>query len=160
MGHHHHHGCDSPYGDPLMACCCCPCLLVSSIFRMIGRCMFVACYPLLQCFGLDDCRHHHHHHHHKHFYWFLHSMSCPKPCYDPTRFQIFSCVFFVQFFMLKLDVHCLVILVNSFFVLCSSDKDQEKKTKGESVVPIIQLFATTNHKCPNSLFRLLASSLF
>ncbi|KAJ6369292.1 hypothetical protein OIU78_001621 [Salix suchowensis] len=55
--HHHHHG-DSPYDDPLLACCCCPCLLVSSLLRGFGRCIFAACYPLLRCFGLDD--HHHH----------------------------------------------------------------------------------------------------
>ncbi|KAK9124752.1 hypothetical protein Sjap_014354 [Stephania japonica] len=62
--HHHHHEGDSPYDDPLLACCCCPCFIVSSIFRGIGRCVFVACYPLLQCFGLDDYRRHHHHLHH------------------------------------------------------------------------------------------------
>ncbi|KAK4834843.1 hypothetical protein QYF36_001300 [Acer negundo] len=39
---------------------------VSSVFRRIGRCMFVTSYPVVQCFALDDCRHHHHHH--KHFY--------------------------------------------------------------------------------------------
>ncbi|PRQ59635.1 hypothetical protein RchiOBHm_Chr1g0372361 [Rosa chinensis] len=46
----------------------CHCPAVSSIFRRIGRCMFVTCFPVIQCFGLDECRHHHHHHHHhKHF---------------------------------------------------------------------------------------------
>ncbi|ONI03976.1 hypothetical protein PRUPE_6G294500 [Prunus persica] len=67
--HHHHHGDgDSPYDDPLLSCCCCPCYLVSSTFRRIGRCIFAACFPLLQCFGLDNCRHHHHHHHHVHLH--------------------------------------------------------------------------------------------
>ncbi|KZV37080.1 hypothetical protein F511_16346 [Dorcoceras hygrometricum] len=61
MGHHRHgHGLD--YKDPMVGCCCWPCLLVSSVFRVIGRCMFVVCYPVLQCCGLDDCRHHHHNH--------------------------------------------------------------------------------------------------
>lgn len=45
----------------------CHCFAVSSIFRGIGRCMFVTCFPVIQCFGLDECRHHHHHHPHKHF---------------------------------------------------------------------------------------------
>ncbi|KAH7677691.1 hypothetical protein IHE45_07G099900 [Dioscorea alata] len=66
--HHHHHGNPSPYDDPFLSCCCCPCYLVSSVFRMFGRCAFVACYPILQCFGLDDYRHHHHNHHHTHFH--------------------------------------------------------------------------------------------
>jgi len=63
--HHHHHHEDSPYDDPLLACCCCPCLLVSSMLRGFGRCIFAACYPLLRCFGLDD------HHHHHHSFWSL-----------------------------------------------------------------------------------------
>ncbi|KAK1270682.1 hypothetical protein QJS04_geneDACA005823 [Acorus gramineus] len=69
MGHHHHdhhhhyHNVDGPYNDPLMACCCCPCFLISNIFSMIGRCFFVACYPFIRCFGLDEHRHHHHHSH-------------------------------------------------------------------------------------------------
>ncbi|TYI31461.1 hypothetical protein ES332_A05G452900v1 [Gossypium tomentosum] len=37
-----------------------------SALRGFGRCLFVSCYPLLQCFGLDDCRHRHHHHTHFH----------------------------------------------------------------------------------------------
>lgn len=65
--HHHHHG-DSPYDDPFLRCCCCPCFMVSSIFTGIRRCIFVACYPLLRCFGLDDSSHHHHRHH-SHFHW-------------------------------------------------------------------------------------------
>ncbi|PIN21753.1 hypothetical protein CDL12_05540 [Handroanthus impetiginosus] len=36
---------------------------VSSIFRMTGRCISVASYPVLQCFGWDSCRYHLHHHH-------------------------------------------------------------------------------------------------
>ncbi|KAJ4971519.1 hypothetical protein NE237_004618 [Protea cynaroides] len=65
MGHHHphHHGSDSPYDDPFLWCCCCPCFLISSLFRRLGRCAFVACYPILQCFGCDDYRHHHHYRH-------------------------------------------------------------------------------------------------
>ncbi|KAL4189978.1 hypothetical protein AMTRI_Chr08g168190 [Amborella trichopoda] len=65
MGHHHHHGNPNPYEDPLLACCC-PCFMISYFFRGLGRCIFVACYPILQCFGLDECRHHHHHHCHFH----------------------------------------------------------------------------------------------
>ncbi|GMP69687.1 hypothetical protein CsSME_00028854 [Camellia sinensis var. sinensis] len=61
--HHHHHGRVSPYDDPFMACCCCPCFLVSAIFRGLGRCLFVTCYPLMRCFGFDEHRHHQHHHH-------------------------------------------------------------------------------------------------
>ncbi|KAF7830860.1 hypothetical protein G2W53_013193 [Senna tora] len=37
------------------------------MFRGIGRCMFVCCYPLVQCSGLDE--HRHRHHHHNHFNW-------------------------------------------------------------------------------------------
>lgn len=74
MGRHHHHHHDheshSPCDDPFLACCCCPCYLVTSLLRGIGRCLFVSCYPVLQCFGLDECRHRHHHHHHSHFSWF------------------------------------------------------------------------------------------
>lgn len=66
--HDHHHVDGGPHNDPLLACCCCPCMSVSSAFRLMGRCLFVACYPVLQCFRWDD--HRHHHHHHKHFYWF------------------------------------------------------------------------------------------
>ncbi|XP_057972785.1 uncharacterized protein LOC131160930 [Malania oleifera] len=62
--HHHHQGRDGPYDDGLLPCYCCPCLLVSSFFRGIGRCLFAACFPLMQCFGWDDWRHHHHHHKH------------------------------------------------------------------------------------------------
>ncbi|KAK6786636.1 hypothetical protein RDI58_015161 [Solanum bulbocastanum] len=65
--HHHHHEGANPYDDPLLACCCCPCLLVSSVFSMFTRCIFMACYPFLQCLGWDEHRHHHHHHHHSHF---------------------------------------------------------------------------------------------
>ncbi|WRX11466.1 hypothetical protein QQP08_003953 [Theobroma cacao] len=49
------------------ACCHCPCVRVTaSAFRGLGRCLFVSCYPVMQCFGWDDCRHHHHHHRHFH----------------------------------------------------------------------------------------------
>lgn len=50
----------------------CHCFAVSSIFRGIGRCMFVTCFPVMRCFGLDECRHRHHHHHHhrRHFHEF------------------------------------------------------------------------------------------
>ncbi|CAN4102388.1 unnamed protein product [Withania somnifera] len=72
MGHHHHHhhhegNSDRPYDDPLLACCCCPCFVVSCTFSMLKRCLFVACFPVLQCFGWDEHRHQHHHHHHRHF---------------------------------------------------------------------------------------------
>ncbi|KAF5766858.1 hypothetical protein HanRHA438_Chr15g0732841 [Helianthus annuus] len=65
-GHHHHHHHHDPHDNPLIALCCCPCLLVSSMFEMIGRCVAAACYPVLHCFGL--AHHHHHHHHHGHYY--------------------------------------------------------------------------------------------
>ncbi|EOY04446.1 Uncharacterized protein TCM_019693 isoform 3, partial [Theobroma cacao] len=61
-----HHG-DSPYDDPFLRCCCCPCFIMSSIFRGLGRCIFVACYPVLHCFGFDDDWAHRHHHRHRHF---------------------------------------------------------------------------------------------
>ncbi|KAG6737702.1 hypothetical protein POTOM_059230 [Populus tomentosa] len=57
------------YGNPKrMASRCCPCFAVSSIARRIGRCLFVSCYPVMQCFRLDD--HRHQHDHHKHFHSF------------------------------------------------------------------------------------------
>ncbi|OAY46442.1 hypothetical protein MANES_07G143800v8 [Manihot esculenta] len=37
---------------------CMPCYLVS---KRVSRCLFVCCFPVLQCLGLDDHRHHHHH---------------------------------------------------------------------------------------------------
>ncbi|KAI4306964.1 hypothetical protein L6164_030199 [Bauhinia variegata] len=52
----------------IMVYCCCPVHAMSSMFRGIGRCMFVSCYPVLRCTGLDDYRHRHHDHH-KHFDW-------------------------------------------------------------------------------------------
>ncbi|PSS33248.1 hypothetical protein CEY00_Acc03634 [Actinidia chinensis var. chinensis] len=65
MGHHHHHHHHeriSPHDDPFLARFCCPCYLVSSIMRGIERCLFLACYLVMQCFGWDDHRHHHHRH--------------------------------------------------------------------------------------------------
>ncbi|KAI5405281.1 hypothetical protein KIW84_052168 [Lathyrus oleraceus] len=47
-------------------CCSYPCRLVSRMFRGFGRCVFVTCYPAVQCFGLDE---HKHSHHRKHFDW-------------------------------------------------------------------------------------------
>ncbi|PON50212.1 hypothetical protein TorRG33x02_315370 [Trema orientale] len=47
---------------------CCPRLMMSSMVRGIGRCVFVTCFPVIQCFGLDEHRHRRHHHHHKHFF--------------------------------------------------------------------------------------------
>ncbi|KQK08842.1 hypothetical protein BRADI_2g44250v3 [Brachypodium distachyon] len=41
---------------------CYPCYVFSSFIRGIGRCLFVACYPVIQCCGLDECRHHHNTH--------------------------------------------------------------------------------------------------
>ncbi|KAH7667474.1 hypothetical protein IHE45_12G060600 [Dioscorea alata] len=55
---------DIPHDFPLLGCCCCPSHLVTFLFRMIGWCSFVACYPILQCLALDEHRRHHHHHHH------------------------------------------------------------------------------------------------
>ncbi|KAB2630418.1 hypothetical protein D8674_007937 [Pyrus ussuriensis x Pyrus communis] len=55
-------GGDSPYYDLLLWGCWCPCYLVSSFFGRIGRCM--ASFPVLQRFGLDNCRRHHHHQKH------------------------------------------------------------------------------------------------
>lgn len=60
------------YGKPKrMASRCCPCFAVSSIARRIGRCLFVSCYPVMQCFRLDDHRHQHDHHKHFHSFWIL-----------------------------------------------------------------------------------------
>ncbi|KAI3427809.1 uncharacterized protein J3R85_009032 [Psidium guajava] len=47
------------------ACSCCPCLAFSFVARGFGRCLFVTCYPAIQCFGWDEGRHHHHP---RHFY--------------------------------------------------------------------------------------------
>ncbi|CAL1408146.1 unnamed protein product [Linum trigynum] len=33
-----------------------------------GRCLFVSCYPVVQCAGWDDCGRRHHHHD-RHFYF-------------------------------------------------------------------------------------------
>ncbi|KAF8028208.1 hypothetical protein BT93_E0955 [Corymbia citriodora subsp. variegata] len=49
----------------IMACCGYPCVAASSVARGFGRCLFVTCYPVIQCFGWDERRHHHHH---RHFY--------------------------------------------------------------------------------------------
>lgn len=70
--HNHHHQHENgrkvpPRRDPRVACGCRPCIVASSIFRRMGRCMFVTCYPVIQCFGCDD--HRHRRHHHKHFFW-------------------------------------------------------------------------------------------
>ncbi|KAL4308535.1 hypothetical protein GQ457_01G036150 [Hibiscus cannabinus] len=54
-------------GSKLKAYCCWAGVrLTGSAVRGVGRCLFVSCYPVMQCFGLDDCRHHHHHHKHFH----------------------------------------------------------------------------------------------
>ena len=53
--------------NKLMICCRCPCRAATCMFRGIGRCMFVTCYPVVQCLGLDE--HRHRHHHCKHFDW-------------------------------------------------------------------------------------------
>ncbi|KAL3732466.1 hypothetical protein ACJRO7_029181 [Eucalyptus globulus] len=68
--HHHKHvsGKKSPQGGDrgrIRACCGYPCLAASSVARAFGRCLFVTCYPVIQCFGWDERRHHHHH---RHFY--------------------------------------------------------------------------------------------
>ena len=64
----------------LMTCCCCPCHAAACMFRGIGRCMFVTCYPIVQCMGLDEHRHRHHHHG-KHFDWWtwIHLTSVAFP---------------------------------------------------------------------------------
>ncbi|GKU98266.1 hypothetical protein SLEP1_g11290 [Rubroshorea leprosula] len=45
-----------------LLCWSVPSVRASSAFRGLGRCLFVSCYPVVQCFGWDDCRHRHHHH--------------------------------------------------------------------------------------------------
>ncbi|KMT17440.1 hypothetical protein BVRB_2g038920 [Beta vulgaris subsp. vulgaris] len=42
------------------SCWCYPFYVVG---RFIGRCLFVACFPLIRCFGWDECRHQHHQQH-------------------------------------------------------------------------------------------------
>ena len=66
MVDHHVHGSETPSRSNSLpgSCCYRPCFWVSSTFRVIGRCIFVSCFPIIQCFGWDDCRHHHHHHSH------------------------------------------------------------------------------------------------
>ncbi|PKI64890.1 hypothetical protein CRG98_014686 [Punica granatum] len=72
INHHHlqhshqNHGRSRPRGSMAQSSCCCPCLGVSFVVKGIGRCLFVSCYPVIQCFGLDEGRHLHHHH--RHFY--------------------------------------------------------------------------------------------
>ncbi|KAE9604101.1 hypothetical protein Lalb_Chr11g0067761 [Lupinus albus] len=58
--------CNRNKGKKLLKCCCYPCYVASFMLKGIGRCMFVTCYPVLQCFGLDE---HRHCHHIKHFDW-------------------------------------------------------------------------------------------
>ncbi|OAY66824.1 hypothetical protein ACMD2_06199 [Ananas comosus] len=70
--HHHenkHEGHDDHDHDdhPIKACCCCACYTFSSITRGVGRCLFVACYPVLRCCGLDEYKHRHADHHRRHF---------------------------------------------------------------------------------------------
>ncbi|KAJ3676500.1 hypothetical protein LUZ60_003912 [Juncus effusus] len=48
---------DDPHEDPLLTCCCC--LPFVYAIRGLGRCLFVACYPMLSCCGLDEHRHQH-----------------------------------------------------------------------------------------------------
>ncbi|KAF5800242.1 hypothetical protein HanXRQr2_Chr07g0313861 [Helianthus annuus] len=62
-GHHHHH--DGSHDNALMSLCCCPCMMVSSLFGMIGSCVSCLCYPVLHCFGLDHHRPHPPPHHHR-----------------------------------------------------------------------------------------------
>ncbi|AQK85001.1 hypothetical protein ZEAMMB73_Zm00001d037857 [Zea mays] len=51
-----------------LALACCPCYYVlGSVARGVARCLFVACYPVIQCCGLDECRHHHHASNFSHF---------------------------------------------------------------------------------------------
>lgn len=69
-----------PRGDSLWGSCRFPCTRVSTMFRGVGRCLFVSCYPIIQCFGWDDCRHHHHHRH----FWILRSSHS-----DPIRSPLF-----------------------------------------------------------------------
>lgn len=72
-----HGECDGPeqFEDRVMSSCCC--LAVSSVFRLEGRCMIVACYPVLQCFRLDD---HRHQHQPRHFKW--------RNCHCSARFRV------------------------------------------------------------------------
>ncbi|KAF8720142.1 hypothetical protein HU200_024925 [Digitaria exilis] len=65
MGHrksNHHRGrgeAPDENQNPCLSRSCCPSYLLGSVVRGIGRCLFVACYPMIQCCGLDECRHHH-----------------------------------------------------------------------------------------------------
>ncbi|OEL38534.1 hypothetical protein BAE44_0000448 [Dichanthelium oligosanthes] len=65
MGHrksNHHKGRGEAAHEKQNRClarACCPCFVLGSVVRGIGRCLFVACYPMIQCCGLDECRHHH-----------------------------------------------------------------------------------------------------
>ncbi|CAJ2641726.1 unnamed protein product [Trifolium pratense] len=52
--------------NKLMRCCSCSRRAASCMFKGIGRCVFVTCYPIVQCFDLDE---HKHCHHGKHFDW-------------------------------------------------------------------------------------------
>jgi hypothetical protein len=52
--------------NKLMRCCSCSRRAASCMFKGIERCVFVTCYPIVQCFDLDE---HKHHHHGKHFDW-------------------------------------------------------------------------------------------
>ncbi|GLT88531.1 hypothetical protein SLE2022_065510 [Rubroshorea leprosula] len=45
---------------------CWPGVRVRSAIRGLGRCLFVCCYPVMQCFGWDECRHRHHYPRHFH----------------------------------------------------------------------------------------------
>lgn len=57
----------SPRSSSNSYCCLSCCYtVVSGFYKRVGRCMFVACFPVLHCFGLEECRHRHQP---KHFSW-------------------------------------------------------------------------------------------
>lgn len=68
-------------GAASSACCggWWPSYAVASAFRGVGRCMYVGCFPIVRCLGLDDCRHHHHHHKHFHWEWTNFVATCFLP---------------------------------------------------------------------------------
>lgn len=92
--------------NKLMTCCRCPCRAASCMFRGIGRCMFVTCYPVVQCLGLDEHRHRHHHHHGKHFDWWHQPKRDLEGWINGSQFSLW-------FFYISSD-DIVIILVDSF----------------------------------------------
>lgn len=92
--HHHHHDGMNPYENPFLFCCCCPCLLVSSVFRGIGSCIFVSCYPILRCLGLERGDDYHHPHHH-HCWFLLWLLNVGWTWWPVAKVSQLSCFFFL-----------------------------------------------------------------